>query len=77
MLASIADSYGFTRCFLPRHRIEMRHENHALDMLICFECRYMTLSRDGKDAGRVYLGPNTVLSELLLTHGIPISEPEW
>ncbi len=44
------------KCFEPRHALQITHEKQKYDILICFECHWAYVYREGKMIGRMEMG---------------------
>ncbi len=78
VLASIDGSDGSKAlCFMPRHAIRIKRGADELDLLICYQCRYITLHR-GSEQWEVGVseGSKAFLNQLLTDAGIPLAPTE-
>lgn len=77
-LASMDKSNGSKAlCFMPRHAIRLKRGSDELDLLVCYECRYIVAHR-GNDQWEVGVsGSSKVLLNRLLTEAsIPLAPEE-
>ncbi len=74
MLKSYEQAFDRAKCFIPRHYLTLSHKGQSYEMLICFQCGLMELARGGKGAGRVYIGGDRGLNDILRAHKVPISK---
>jgi hypothetical protein len=78
VLTSIDGSDGSKAlCFMPRHAIRIKRGADELDLLICYQCRYITLHR-GSEQWEVGVseGSKAFLNQLLTDAGIPLAPAE-
>jgi hypothetical protein len=44
---------GGAKCFDPRHAIRATQDGKTVDLVICFECGWVSVHHDGKSLGRI------------------------
>lgn len=74
-LASIDKSNGSKAlCFMPRHAIRLKHGSDEVDLLVCYECRYIVAQR-GSEQWEVGVSSSSkaLLNQLLTEAGIPLA----
>lgn len=77
-LASIDKSNGSKAlCFQPRHAIRLKRGSGELDLLVCYECRYIIAQR-GSEQWEVGVSSSSkaLLNQLLIQAGIPLAPEE-
>lgn len=78
VLASIDGSDGSKAlCFFPRHALRLKRGADELDLLICYECRYIVVQRGSEqwEVG-VSVSSKALLNQLLTEDGIPLAPEE-
>jgi hypothetical protein len=72
----IAGGRRGAKCFEPRHAIRASHEGKDVDLLVCFECRWVYVYFDGKkeEAAQVLIDKNTQpeFDKVLKAAGVPL-----
>lgn len=77
-LASIDKSNGAKAlCFMPRHAIRLKRGADELDLLVCYECRYIVVHR-GREQWEVGVSGSSkaLLNQLLTEAAIPLAAEE-
>jgi hypothetical protein len=75
---SIAKAYGpSARCFNPRHAVRAIDGSRTVDLLICFECRYLEIYVDDKQLPTedIASGEQPYFDELLTKAKVPLPRP--
>jgi len=77
-LASIDKSNGAKAlCFMPRHAIRLKRGSDELDLLVCYECRYIVVHRASAQWEVGVSGSSkALLNQLLTDAGIPLATEE-
>lgn len=62
-------------CFDPRQAIQISYKNHVYDFLICYECGYEVIFKDGKEIANLpATGDPSILNNILSNAGVIISK---
>ena len=66
----------FANCFNPRHGIRVASGGMTTDLVICFECLWVEVHRDGERVGgfATQLYSESVFDEVLLAAGVPLAK---
>lgn len=78
VLASIDGADGSRAlCFIPRHAVRVKRGKDELDLVICYQCRYIVIHRGQKqwEVG-VADSSKALLNQLLTEAGIPLAPEE-
>lgn len=78
VLASVDGADGSRAlCFTPRHALRVKRGVDELDLLICYQCRYIIVQR-GNDQWEVGVSSSSkaLLNQLLTEAGIPLAPEE-
>ena len=62
-------------CFNPRHGIRVTRAGQVTDFVICFECRWLRIHRDGKPVASVPIAPSAepTFDAALQQAGLPLA----
>ncbi|HWB61577.1 MAG TPA: hypothetical protein VG733_18990 [Chthoniobacteraceae bacterium] len=67
-------SISFAMCFDPRHALSVESRGHRYDFLLCYECGYLYVYRDGKGIMELLArGSPRVLNAMLTASKIPLA----
>lgn len=71
---SLDDGFFVARCFIPRHRLDVRHKDQDLSFIICFQCGLMGITPQSHlGQRRLRIGMvDYGLTEILKRHKIPV-----
>lgn len=75
LLASIDGSDGSRAlCFFPRHAVRVKRGKDELDLVICYQCRYIVIHR-GQEQWEVGFADSSkvLLNQLLTEAGVPLA----
>jgi hypothetical protein len=69
----IAESSGVAGCFHPRHGIRATHKGATVDLVICFECAWMSVHvKDKAHAVWTSFSPRPTLDKVLRDAKVPL-----
>ena len=66
------------KCFDPRHAIRAAVDGKTVDLVICFECGWVYVYVDGKDAGRIIMlrDGQPGFDQILKAAGVPLAKSD-